>query len=55
VLGRNEIRIAAAEIDDVDALGFQLPGAVGDRQCRRRCEIADTTGDEISGRALRLR
>ena len=54
VRGGNEIRIAAAEIDDVDALGFQLPGAVGDRQCRRRREIADAAGEEIGGCALRL-
>ena len=55
VLGGDEIRIAATEIDDVDPLGLELPGAVGDRERRRRREIAHTTGEECGGRALRLR
>ena len=41
VLGGDEIGIAAAEIDDVDPLGLQLAGAVGDGQRRRRGQIRE--------------
>jgi hypothetical protein len=32
-----------------------LPGAIGDRQGRRRRQIPHTTGEECARRALRLR
>ena len=47
----DEIRIAAAEIDDVNALRLELPGLVGNRQGGEGA-MSDTRGEKIGGSAL---
>ena len=52
--GGDEVGVAAAEIDDVDALRLQRAGLVGDGQRRRGREIAHPRGEVAGRRALGL-
>jgi hypothetical protein len=52
--GGDEVRVAAAEVDDVDPLRLQLPGLVGDGERGRGGEVADAGGEEVGWLALGL-